>query len=86
MQQFFARVLTRKQVSLSTNLSCGTVVRALENDLFDEPSTAVRKGNSLYAVMFKFFTPAEDVETTAYEVVRVDRDGDAKDVCQAASS
>lgn len=79
-------VRTRKeQVSLSANLSCGAVVRTLQNDLFDEPSTAVRKGNSLYAVMFKYQTPAEEVETPAYEIVRVDRDGDAKDVCLGSS-
>lgn len=72
-----------KQVSLSANLTCGTVVRALRNDLFDQPSTTVRKGSSLYAVMFKLDTPDEDVPTTPYESVRVDRDGDAEDVCTA---
>lgn len=83
----FGRVFAffRPQVSLSADLSCGTVVRTLKNDLFDQPSTAVRKGNSLYAVMFKIDTPAEDVPTTTYEVVRVDRDGDAQGVCHAAS-
>ena len=73
-------------MSLSAKLTCGTVVRTLRNDLFDQPSTAVRKGNSLYAVMFKIDTPTEDVPTTPYEIVRVDRDSDTVDtVCQAAS-
>ena len=72
-------------MSLSADLSCGKVVRTLYNDAFDEPSTAVRKGNSLYAVMFKIHVPAEDVEQTPYEIVRVDRDGDAKNVCQASA-
>ena len=76
---------SRKQVSLSADLTCGTVVRTLRNDFFDQPSTAVRKGNSLYVVMFKFDTPTEDTPTTTYEIVRVDRDGDTVDACPAAS-
>lgn len=69
-------------MALSADLSCGSVVRTLSNDAFNEPSTAVRKGNSIYAVMFKY--SAEDVENTPYEIVRVDRDGDANNVCQAS--
>ena len=34
----------------------------------------MRKGNSLYAVNAKFGTADEDVATTPYEIVRVDRD------------
>ncbi|CAN0328705.1 unnamed protein product, partial [Hapterophycus canaliculatus] len=46
----------------------------LTNALFDTPTTAMRKGNSLYAVNAKFGVGEEDRATTAYEIVRVDRD------------
>eukprot|EP00903_Cladosiphon_okamuranus_P016257 g14994.t1 len=63
------------EVSLSPDLSCGSVVpRSLASPLFDTQSTAMRKGNSLYAVNAKFGTADEDVATTPYEIVRVDRD------------
>ena len=48
--------------------------RALSNPLFDTQTTAMRKGNSLYAVNVKFGVANEDIATTAYEIVRVDRD------------
>ena len=80
----FAEALTRAfntplpaptQISLSADLTCGFVVpRALTSVLFDTPTTAVRKGNSLYAVNAKFGVAEEDVPTTEYEIVRVDRD------------
>ncbi|CAN0019062.1 unnamed protein product [Ectocarpus sp. 6 AP-2014] len=63
------------EVSLAADLSCGSLApRALSNPLFDTQTTAMRKGNSLYAVNAKFGVAAEDVATTAYEIVRVDRD------------
>lgn len=65
-----------KQISLSEDLSCGSVApRGLTNVLFDTPTTAGRKGNSLYAVNGKFNVAEEDVPTTEFEIVRVDRDG-----------
>lgn len=56
--------------------------RSLANPLFDTPTTAMRKGNSLYAVNAKFGTADEDVATTSYEIVRVDRD-DGELPCEA---
>lgn len=35
----------------------------------------MRKGNSLYTVNAKLDVAEEDIATTAYEIVRVDRDG-----------
>lgn len=62
-------------MSLSADLSCGSVApRALSNPMFDTQTTAMRKGDSLYAVNAKFGVAEEDVDTTAYEIVRVDRD------------
>ncbi|CAM9764608.1 unnamed protein product [Ectocarpus sp. 12 AP-2014] len=63
------------EVSLAANLTCGSLApRSLSNPLFDTQTTAMRKGNSLYAVNAKFGVAAEDVPATAYEIVRVDRD------------
>ncbi|CAM9667174.1 unnamed protein product [Scytosiphon promiscuus] len=63
------------EVSLSPNATCGSVApRVLTNPLFDSPTTAMRKGNSLYAVSAKFSTPEEDIPATSYQIVRVDRD------------
>lgn len=63
------------QVSLSPDFSCGSVApRVLTSELFDMPTTAARMGNSLYVVSAKFGVPEEDRPTTAYEIVRVDRD------------
>ncbi|CAM9340050.1 unnamed protein product [Ectocarpus sp. 6 AP-2014] len=63
------------EVSLSADLSCGSVARrALSHPMFDTQTTAMRKGNSLYAVNAKFGVAEEDVDTAAYEIVRVDRD------------
>ena len=53
------------------------------SEFFDEPATAVRKGNSLYTVTAKFFVAPEDVATTSYEIVRTDRDG-GEVVCSPA--
>lgn len=64
------------QVSLSADFTCGAVApRALVSELFDDPATGVRKGNFLYVVLSKFGVAADDVATTSYEIVRVDRDG-----------
>ena len=78
---------TRQQVSLSQDLSCGTVVRTFMDDVLDDqPATAVRKGNSLYVIIFRNTTPFEDIPNTPYEIYRVDRDGDAVvDMCLEAS-
>ena len=63
------------QVALSSDLSCGSVVRNLTSEYFDDPSTAMRKGASLYAVNAKFGTTSiNGVATTPFEIVRVDRD------------
>lgn len=64
------------QVSLSADLSCGSIApRVLTNSAFQRPTTAMRKGNSLYAVSAKFDVPEEDWPSTSYEIARVDRDG-----------
>ena len=71
----YFRLCVSKQVSLAADLSCGSgAPRALSNPLFDTQTTAMRKGNSLYAVNVKFGVANEDIATTAYEIVRVDRD------------
>lgn len=57
--------------------------RALTHPLFDFSTTAMRKGNSLYAVSAKANVAEEDVATTSYEIVRVDRDG-GEMACEAA--
>ncbi|CAM9700792.1 unnamed protein product [Ascophyllum nodosum] len=63
------------EVALSSDLSCGSVVRNLTSEYFDDPSTAMRKGASLYAVNAKFGTTSiNGVATTPFEIVRVDRD------------
>ncbi|CAN0371531.1 unnamed protein product [Pylaiella littoralis] len=63
------------EVSLSADLSCGSIApRVLKNTRFDRPTTAMRKGNSLYAVNAKFDVAEGDRPNTAYEIVRVDRD------------
>lgn len=62
-------------MSLSADLTCGYVFpRALTNTMFDTPTTAMQKGNSLYDVNAKFGVAEEDRAGTAYEIVRVDRD------------
>lgn len=67
-----------EQVYLSADLSCGvTSPRPLTNDLFDFPTTAARKNNALYIVNAKFSVAEQDVPTTEYEILRVDRDGSA---------
>lgn len=64
-----------EQIYLSPDLTCGYVApRGLTSELFDSPTTAARKGNSLYVVNAKFAVPEEDRPTTSYEIVRVDRD------------
>ena len=64
------------QVSLSADFSCGFVSPIiLKSDMFDNPTTAMRKGNSLYVVQAKFTVPDDEKATTAYEIIRVDRDG-----------
>ncbi|CAN0442524.1 unnamed protein product, partial [Ectocarpus fasciculatus] len=62
-----------RQVLLSADLSCGTVTRVLVNDNFDDPATALRKGNSLWTTVSRFSTPFEDVPNTEYQIVRADR-------------
>lgn len=70
---------------LSADLTCGSVLpRALKSEVFDEPATTVRNGNSLYTVTRKFFVPPEDVATTSYEIIRTDRDG-GEVVCSAGN-
>ncbi|CAM9425192.1 unnamed protein product, partial [Hapterophycus canaliculatus] len=49
-----------KKVALSSDLSCGTVVRNFTSAYYDFPATAVRKGNSLYYVNGKFGVAEED--------------------------
>lgn len=55
-------------VSLSPDLSAGTVGEPITSPHFDVPTTAAAFGNSLYAVNAKFGTPQEG---TPYEVVKV---------------
>jgi sugar lactone lactonase YvrE len=57
-------------VSLSPDLSAGTVGTPISSSYFDVPTTAFVFGNSLYAVNAKFNTPPPGTE---YEVVRVPR-------------
>lgn len=60
---------------LSADFTCGFVSPvSLKSDLFDSPTTAIRKGNSLYVVQAKFSVALEDSAMTPYEIVRVDRD------------
>eukprot|EP00752_Nemacystus_decipiens_P012928 g11442.t1 len=62
------------EISLSPDLSCGVIApRSLASPLFDTQTTAMRKGNSLYAVNAKFATADEDVPSTPYEIVRTFR-------------
>lgn len=69
------------QISLSDDLSCGTLSpREIYSEDFDVPTTALRKGNNLYAVNAKF--GVEDPTTTEYEIIRVDRD-DSPYTCPA---
>ncbi|CAM9898713.1 unnamed protein product [Scytosiphon promiscuus] len=77
---FGGDVMQISEVALSGELSCGTVVRNLTSTYYDFPATAARKGNSLYYVNGKFGVPEEDVPSTPYEIVRVDRDG-GEDTC-----
>ncbi len=55
-------------VTLSPDLSSGTVGEPITNSAFAVPTTAAPFGNALYAVNAKFGTPSEG---TPYEVVRV---------------
>lgn len=55
-------------VSLSPDLSAGTVGEPITSPHFDVPTTAAAFGNSLYAVNAKFGTPREG---TPYEIVKV---------------
>ena len=48
--------------------------RELKNDLFNNPTKMMRKGNSFYVVHTKFGDDNQVLETTPYEIVRVDRD------------
>ena len=60
------------------------MVRNLTNEYFDDPSTAVLKGNSLYTVNAKFATKVlngEDI--TPFEILRVDRDS-AEGACSSS--
>jgi len=57
-------------VSLSANLSSGTVVDQITDPNFAIPTTALAFGDSLYAVNAKFGTPPTG---TPYEVVKVSR-------------
>ena len=63
------------KVALSGDLTCGFVSPILlTSDMFNSPTTAMRKGNSLYVVQAKFSVPAEETAMTPYEIIRVDRD------------
>ena len=63
------------QVALSADFTCGFVSPVfLTSDMFDTPTTAMRKGNSLYVVQAKFGVPFEERAMTSYEIIRVDRD------------
>lgn len=53
--------------------------RTLRSEYFNVPTTADRQYNGIYAVNAKFGTATEDVPNTAYEIVRVDRDGGEMD-------
>lgn len=57
-------------ISLSADLSTGTVGEAIENSNFVVPTTALAFGDSLYAVNAKFGTPPDG---TPYEIVKVSR-------------
>lgn len=76
--------LPTAQISLSPDFTCGSVApRVLTDPMFDNCTTGMRKGNSLYVVSAKFSTPPEDIPTTSYEIVRVDRD-DGEYACDAS--
>lgn len=63
------------QISLSADLSCGSVAqRKLKNDLLNNPTKMMRKGNSFYLVNTKFEDDNQGLATTPYEIIRVDRD------------
>lgn len=57
-------------VNLSPDLRSGTVGEPITNTQFNVPTTALRFGDSLYAVNAKFGTPPAG---TPYEIVRVSR-------------
>lgn len=59
------------ELRLSPDLTQARVTDEITNDNFDVPTTAARKGGSLYAVNAKFSTPP--TPATPYEVVRVRR-------------
>ncbi|CAM9316699.1 unnamed protein product [Ascophyllum nodosum] len=64
-----------REVALSADFTCGFVSPVfLTSDMFDTPTTAMRKGNSLYVVQAKFGVPFEERAMTSYEIIRVDRD------------
>eukprot|EP00752_Nemacystus_decipiens_P018569 g16648.t1 len=62
------------EVLLSADLSCGTITRRLENEFFNDPATALRKGNSIWTTVSMWAVQGEDIATTQYQLVRVDRD------------
>lgn len=63
------------QISLSPDLSCGSVAqRELKNDLLNNPTKMMRKGNAFYLVNTKFEDANQGLATTPYEIIRVDRD------------
>eukprot|EP00752_Nemacystus_decipiens_P005253 g4767.t1 len=62
------------EVLLSADLSCGTITRRLVNELFNDPATALRKGNSIWTTISMWSIPADDIATTQFQLVRVDRD------------
>lgn len=57
-------------ITLSPDLSVGTIGSPLTDPAFNVPTTAAQFGHSLYVVNAKFGTPPAG---TPYEVVRVDR-------------
>lgn len=75
-------VTNKYQISLSGDWTCGTVTRVYTSELFNTPTTAGRINNGIYTVNAKFGTANEDISTTAYEIVRIDRD-DAEAICSA---
>ncbi|CBJ33771.1 superoxide dismutase [Ectocarpus siliculosus] len=62
------------EVLLSEDLSCGTITRRLSNEFFNDPATALRKGNSMWTTISMWAVSGEEIATTQYQLVRVDRD------------
>lgn len=59
------------ELRLSRDLEHARVTDTITSDVFDVPTTAARRGNSLYVVSAKFGTPP--TPDTPYEIVRVRR-------------